>query len=127
MSWEKMISSRSIGYACEMTLVVVSWVVKDWPRLPLKTWLVQAELVVEDRRVLRGVVGPEDGDRGVPGQQVDEEEGGHRHEEDDEDEEDGALGYVRAHPGAPLPVPAVGLCSLRRTSLDPVPYHAPHV
>jgi alpha-beta hydrolase superfamily lysophospholipase len=41
MSWEKMISSRSIGYACEITLVVVSWVVKDWPRLPPKTWPIQ--------------------------------------------------------------------------------------
>ena len=101
--------------------------VADPDEVLLPERLVETELMVEDRRVLRGVVRPEDGDGGVARQQVDQEEGGHRHEEDDDDEEDGAFGHVPAHPGAPLPLPAVDMCSLRRTSLDPVPYHAPHV
>ena len=80
--------------------------VADPDEVLLPERLVQTELVVEDRRVLRGVVGPEDGHGGVAREQVDQEERGHRHEEDDDDEEDGALGYVPAHLGAPLPVPA---------------------
>jgi len=41
MICEKMISSRSIGKDWRMMLAVVWCVVKDWPRLPWKTWPIQ--------------------------------------------------------------------------------------
>ncbi len=41
MIWEKRISSMSIGNDSEMMLVVDWCVVKDWPRLPWRTWPIQ--------------------------------------------------------------------------------------
>ncbi len=49
--WEKMISSRSIGNDWAMMLVVVWWVVNDWPRLPWKTWPIQMKYCCHQRLV----------------------------------------------------------------------------
>ena len=81
-----------------MMLAVVWCVVKDWPRLPWKTWPIQMKYCCQSDlsrpswwlriAAFCGVsFGPRMATDGLPGQEVDQEEGGHRHEEDDDDEE----------------------------------------
>ena len=98
MICEKMISSRSMGNDCgddarrrlvrrERLAEVALEDVADPDEVLLPQGLVQAELVVDGGDVLRGGVGPEDGDGRVAREQVDQEEGGDGDEEDDDDEQ----------------------------------------
>ena len=141
MTWEMMISSRSMGNAVAM-MWVVDWCVEvrlaqvavehvaepDEVLLPER--LVEAELRVQRGPVLRRGVGPEDGDGGVAGQQVDQEEGRDRDEDDDDDEEHDSLGDVTAHvcflpPFSPTLVPRVAAPTGGWMMLDPDPLVLP--
>ena len=43
MTWEMMISSRSMGKPVATMWDTDSWVRYDWPRLPWKTWVSQIQ------------------------------------------------------------------------------------
>ena len=85
MTWERMISSRSMGNDWAMIVgrlvrrVRLAEVAVEHGAEPdevlLPQGFVQAELLEQDGPVVRRVVGSEDDDRGIAGEEVDQQEG----------------------------------------------------